>query len=356
VRRLLAYGAVVALIAGALVLGSWWGKTATSPVVATPVAAKPALVRVQQGTLEEVRTSQVSAEWKAEVPLFNRAAGTIRSTSLSATAARRVASGDILYWVDGRAVIAVVGAEPAYRALDIDSTGSDVVQLQEFLLADGRNPGPIDGKWGTATAKAWKSWRADHDLSKDTSVVFGDVMFIPGLPRQLVAAEALVVGKPVLGTEVIANTLGTVPLLSIETTGDSSTRLPVGAPVTATIGASKVAAKISARRTKSETGEKVYLDLDEGCGPWCDQVTPGPPSTWTATIQLKPPVAGSLVPAGALRVGQGQDSAVMMADGTLRAVRVLAKVGAEVVVDGVKEGEQLQLPTTVEVTPTTAKS
>lgn len=65
-----------------------------------------------------------------------------------------VAEGSVLAEVNGRPVIALVGAAPAYRDLRPDDRGGDVAQLQEALSRLGFFDGQADGHYGPATWNA----------------------------------------------------------------------------------------------------------------------------------------------------------------------------------------------------------
>lgn len=65
-----------------------------------------------------------------------------------------VAEGSVLAVIAERPVIVLGGEIPAYRALTPGMTGDDVRQLEAALDRLGHDPGPVDGRYDSATAAA----------------------------------------------------------------------------------------------------------------------------------------------------------------------------------------------------------
>ena len=108
-------------------------------------------------------------------------------------------AGAVLGSVAERPVIALSGAIPAYRSLEVGATGSDVAQLQTGLQALGHVVADRSGTYGRSTAAAVYSMYLDRGFSavapggspatrRDASVPFGEVTFLPSLPAQSVTA------------------------------------------------------------------------------------------------------------------------------------------------------------------------
>jgi peptidoglycan hydrolase-like protein with peptidoglycan-binding domain len=344
VRRLLAFvtsfGAVVGMTGGAYFLGRRATQTTTVPVV----ASAPATVVARYGTLEDTRRVQVSAKWKPEQKMFNRLAGTVTSIGVASTGVVKVEEGAILYSVDALAVIAASGNVPMYRAIGDGTSGTDVEQLQRFLVRAGLAVGEIDGVWGNATVRAWNAWQRTTGRPVTSRVELGEVMFVPDLPRTMSADEGLVVGRPVTGSESLVALFQAVPALWLTSPADAAVAFIDGTDVDVVVGTEKVFASLSSRRTNTDRGVQIELDFATRCGPWCSNVRSDGSSTFVGAIRVSKPVTGTIVPIGTLHTGTGSGSAVVLPDGTIRDVVVLTKVGAEAVVDGVAAGESLQVP------------
>lgn len=103
-------------------------------------------------------------------------------TSLLA-AGTAVRSGDVLYSVEGRPVVALTGAVPAWRDLasGIDD-GADVAQLEAALTALGYSDGgelTVDEAWDSHTTAAVKVWQTGLGLDATGDVPLGYVVFVP---------------------------------------------------------------------------------------------------------------------------------------------------------------------------------
>lgn len=103
-------------------------------------------------------------------------------TSLLA-AGTAVQSGDVLYSVEGRPVVALTGSVPAWRDLasGIDD-GADVAQLEAALTALGYSDGgkpTVDEAWDSRTTAAVKAWQTGLGLDATGEVPLGYVVFVP---------------------------------------------------------------------------------------------------------------------------------------------------------------------------------
>lgn len=330
-----------------LILGAYGlGRQATRTQTLRPSQAQPATIVARAGELEETRPVQVQAHWQIEGKLVGRLAGTVTSVGLPPGTATNLEEGTIVYAVDARPVIAIAAAQPAYRAIEFGTKGTDVEQIQKFLVRQGANLGEVDGKWGNATITAWKAWRRANNLPETSTISLGEVIFVPELPRRVVPGEALTPGGVVSGSETIADELAPEPTFSIDVPGDAAGNLTSGLVVDIDIGGRSVSARVSDRRAPTELGNvRIELDLPApGCVDWCDDIPAERTSEFRGVAHLSPLVKGTIVPIGALRTGTGDGSAVVLADGTTVGVTVLARVGSEAVVDGIEAGDRIQLP------------
>lgn len=343
--RAIAFAAVSVVGVAGLAAGTYaLGRRATRTVTVQPAPPSRATVTARSGMLEETRPMSVSAQWQDERPLLGRLAGTVTSVGLSHERASAITEGTVLYTVDDRPVLVVTGGLPAFRSIDFGTKGRDVEQIQEFLERVGFPPGAVDGTWGSSSSAAWTSWRRSIGLPEASTIELGEVLFVPGLPRLIASAEGLVVGGVLAASDKVASLLLPSPLVFADVTKDAAGTFAPGIPVDLGVGSLTVTGTLTSRRTTTETGVRIELDVGTGCATWCVDIAVGSPTSLRGIAHLTPPVSGTVVPIGALRTGTGDGAAVVLADGRTIQVTVRAKVGAEAVVDGVAPGDKLELP------------
>jgi len=155
----------------------------------------------------------------------------------------RLAAGDVLYETDSTPVYLAVGQVAAWRTMDDGLNGTDVAQLQSFLIGDGWDTQAEiepDGVWSPATTTAVELWQSDTGQEVTGQVALGDIWFTPDSIRivSVESAEGVVVsdGDAVLTyTSIdrrIEASVNQIPdgLLS---TQDLSAQLPDGQTVSA---------------------------------------------------------------------------------------------------------------------------
>ncbi|HYH51393.1 MAG TPA: peptidoglycan-binding domain-containing protein [Acidimicrobiia bacterium] len=114
------------------------------------------------------------------VPVVNRRNGTL---TWLAAAGSTVDRGQPLYEVDGRKVPLLFGDRPAWRTLGPDTSGVDVKQLKQNLVALGYGTASGLGTgdaWTAATSDAVKRWQKAAGLDQDGVVDLGEIVFLPG--------------------------------------------------------------------------------------------------------------------------------------------------------------------------------
>jgi membrane fusion protein, multidrug efflux system len=110
--------------------------------------------------------------------------------------------GQVLYRIDQRPVVLLLGDLPPWRRLESGVEGRDVLQLERNLKALGYDPGTIDREFDSDTQDAVESWQADLGLEETGAVEASDVVFSPTKVR--IAAHAAGVGQSLQpGTEVL---------------------------------------------------------------------------------------------------------------------------------------------------------
>lgn len=351
-RRRVVVGCVVLVgLVGVGAVGYGLGRLTLRTTSKAPVVAAPTTVVARVGTLIDERLMTANVEWARSGSLLNRLGGTVTSSSVEdAGAAFRLEAGVVFYAVDELPVVALPGLVPAYRTMTPGMVGSDVRQLQEFLSLKGYGVGTVDGRWGASTTAAYRKWRADSSLPVRVSVALGEIVFVPSLPVVTAASAGLTVGALIRDGDPILEVLAAMPIIRLALVADGTLQVPVGTAIDLDIDGTKVATIATARQSQSDSGRRlVELELTDSiaaCGSWCVAIPTNEVSSWPATVKLKGPATGVIVPVGAIRSGAGSGSVVVLADGSSRPVDVVLVVGGDVVVTGIEEGDVIALPGT----------
>ncbi len=153
----------------------------------------------------ETPVYRVLARSAEDRPAVSRVAGTV--TAIPEVGAV-IEQGDVIYEIDGKPVVALYGATPAYRSLaDLGTniTGPDVQQLEEALDALGfatEGELTIDDEFTSATASVVEQWQEAIGSDEDGVIDLGEVLFISG-PTEVSAVsfsigDSVNAGQPVL--------------------------------------------------------------------------------------------------------------------------------------------------------------
>ena len=173
---ILAGSAVLVLVAGLAVTGLPGGGAqaddSNGPRLGSAEVTRRTLVEQQEvdGTLGHGDA----------VPVVNRGNGTV---TWLAAAGSTVDRGEALYEVDGRKVPLLFGDRPVWRPLGPDTSGVDVKQLKQNLVALGYGTAGGLGTgdaWTAATTDALKRWQKAAGLDQDGVVDLGEIVFLPG--------------------------------------------------------------------------------------------------------------------------------------------------------------------------------
>ncbi|MCP3996633.1 MAG: HlyD family efflux transporter periplasmic adaptor subunit [bacterium] len=123
-------------------------------------------------------------------------------------AGESIEQGDVLYRLNGEPVVVMYGEVPAYRTLrDLSDnmTGTDVLQLEEALVALGYDPdsqASVDEEFTDYTETMVERWQEDLGVEETGRVDLGSVIFIPAASEVL--AVAVDVGDSVNSGQPIA--------------------------------------------------------------------------------------------------------------------------------------------------------
>ncbi|GAA0575355.1 peptidoglycan-binding protein [Kribbella sandramycini] len=159
-RRQILVG-VASLAAASLGVGVVAGARITSPEDAAAKTAAPKASQITVPVEKKALSSKVVGRGDAS---FDGAVNIRVETSGLTTPAivtgkvpavgSTIAEGKALLEIVGRPVIALAGVLPMYRSLAPGSKGPDVLQLERTLDRLGFDPGSVDGKYDSGTARA----------------------------------------------------------------------------------------------------------------------------------------------------------------------------------------------------------
>lgn len=348
----LAIGALVAAgAAGAVIEMRRGGGTASAAGSHTP-AATAAVTRADlvttenvSGTLGYTGTHEVTAQ----------AHGTL---TWLAPEGSTVSRGQTLYELDGKPVVLMYGARPAWRTLSTGiADGPDVQQLDENLIALGfasaQNLTPSN-TFTDADAAAVKRWQKALGVDQTGSVELGSVIFLPGPIR--IAQHKLDVGAAAGGGAVVSDATDTTRGVSVALdvakqalvkNGDSvSVQLPNGATVQGTV--TSVASVAKSSGAGSGGSSTTTIDVTVGI---VDQSQLGSLDSAPVEVAITTQSARGVlaVPITALTVASNGGYAVDLVDnGSFRRVAVTTGLFSNSMVEvngeGLREGQLVEVP------------
>ena len=331
------------------------GKRAIDTAPPAPPKAAATVVTLGEGTLVDTGSALVSARWVPTASVRHRRSGTVTASSLPSGVRTVIDSGTVLFSVDGRAVIAVRGAVPAFRAMGPTMAGDDIAQFQQFLADLGLLTAPVDGKWGTATTAATRVWQDLAHLPRSATVEFGSIVYLPTLPTTVTSDPTLVVGAIADEGTVAFQQLAAVPRFAAIVSPDSTESITGGLRVEADVGGTALEFTTAETQTVDEAGV-ITVDLEPvaaavECGSWCDAIVTGRATQVSGIVTRAGPLDGVVVPVGALRSGAGDELFVVAVGGAEMPVTVTLRVGANAIVEGVPAGTKIELPTAATAAP-----
>ena len=151
--------------------------SSSAPTGGVPVTGS---VTVQRRDLVETDTESGTISYANPQSVYDRLGGTI---TWLPSVGQLIKPGQPLYELDGRPVILMNGATPAYRELASgDSDGQDILQLNRNLVTLRFNPDGIviDDAWQPATTAGVEMLQASLGETETGSLSLGQVVFLPG--------------------------------------------------------------------------------------------------------------------------------------------------------------------------------
>ncbi|GAA4264166.1 hypothetical protein GCM10022255_115290 [Dactylosporangium darangshiense] len=352
------WATVGALLAAAGVVG-WAVRRApsTAPVAGPQVRMTTAPV-VRGDVTARVQVAGVLGFDGAYTIVNQLPGGVITAVPAPGTA---VVRGDDLYAVAGVPAVLLYGTTPAYRELAAGmSDGTDVLQLEQNLVALGMDPGhgiTVDRHFSDATAAAIRRWQAARSLPvarRTGRLPLGQVVFLPsairvGQPLAEVGASAGP-GAPVLSATATAR------VVRVALTADRQATVHPGDQVRVNVPG--LAQPVDG--TVREIGT-VATPPSQGTGPATVPMVvtvtlpAGTPALDQAPVQVA--ITGAqrhnvlLVPVTALLAGESGGYQVAVVDDAGRRL-VTVRPGlfdeaagtVEVTGDGLTEGTQIEIP------------
>lgn len=334
---------ILMLLAAAL---GWSAKTLLQPPRQETHSASYALVTVGEGTLGRNLELSAQAQWREESVLIGKTQGTL--TSIPAGREARINAGDVLYTVDLQPVFVFPGEIPTFRAMDRQSEGADVAQLQKFLFDTYGWDLVPDGKFGESTEKIVKKWQKDHGLEPSGHIPAGQILFVPHLPITVSWAEDIKVGSELQEGTQLLKIFGQQPVFSMSLPEGQLRAAHEGQTVVLDFQGNTWEAHIGTIREKDEektlTAELVPLPGQKSiCAEQCPLISPHGIKGMKATVVVIPEKTGKQVPIASIRVDATGQTVVVSEDGKQIPVTVLVTVGGQSIVDGIDSGQKIRV-------------
>lgn len=333
---------------GAVLLAvGWWAASVTLEPPENPLTdAEPILYTVREGSVGRSLRLTAVAEWEFEDLARNASSGVVTSVVVDPGAA--VSSGDVLYTVDLRPVVAAKGVVPAFRDMSLRTEGEDVIQLQAFLSGLGFYEGEVDGVFGSGLRSAVKEWQESMGIPSDGVVRLGDVVFVPELPARMVGSGELKVGAPMSGGELVLRRVMDRVQFRIPLAQEQRNLVPLSADVLVSNDDEEWEARISEAVEDETTGVlSLVLESPDGgsvCSPQCQEVPLNGQTDYPAELQIVPETTGPVIPIAAVETLADGSTVVAGADGSQIPVAILATSDGLAVVEGLRPGAVIVLP------------
>lgn len=197
---------------------------ARTSLLASPAEAAPGLtVGVERHTLRDSLTLRGTLAYDDRGVV--RAAAPGRATALGVTTGSPVVSGTVLLAIDGRPMVAVIGAQPFWRSLAMSDVGPDVRELNDVLRSAGL-PAPEDDQFTAQTAAALRRWQTLHGAPADGRLELNDLAVITDPAR--VGAVTIAVGEFVAPGSALLRLQGSQAHVALAVTPTDRTRISQG--------------------------------------------------------------------------------------------------------------------------------
>lgn len=210
------YLVLIAMVAGPLSIVSLWALSEHRHEVLPASDLEPVYVPVESSSASPGEAAQVALRWFEAPALAYRGPDGI-VTGVEVVAGEVVATGDVLFSVDGAPIYAVASARPLAGEVGPGSPGEEVRAVHSLLATRGLDVDAASDVWTDATAAAVRSfaratgWEAAAAVFRAAWVVWLPESFAftvtGGLPRAGFpapsAGSSIATGAPILASAVV---------------------------------------------------------------------------------------------------------------------------------------------------------
>lgn len=210
-RRIgLASGAVAVVAVAGFGVVSVRGGSADDAADATSGAGETATATIERTDLVRSETLEGALGHAEARPIVNQLGGTLTWVAEEGTTIDR---GGVVYRVDEKPVLLLVGDLPVYRDLDWTVTGDDIRQLEENLVALGYTDVTVDEEYTSSTAQAVADIEESVGLDGDGKLTLGEVVFTPTPVR--IDAASVDLGASVQPGQEVVSVSSTTPVVTV---------------------------------------------------------------------------------------------------------------------------------------------
>lgn len=332
-------------VLAACTMGGWFAARATLSPPAAPTSGSSDLTyEVRTGRVERMLQFTATTSYRRRLLAYGAGSGVV--TAVYTTPGQSIDAGDRLYAIDEQPVFAARGAVPAFRDMSFGVRGRDVAQLQGLLRSLGYLHEAADGDFDYATSAAVRQWQAARGRSQTGIVTHGELVFVPRLPARVQLSDSIVVGRQVSpGVDAVYG-LSAAPRFEIVLSEEQTDLVPLEAPVAVRAGKETWRGQILQAANRGAGNLVLTLGRANGaalCGVGCDTVPVGKQASYPVDVTAVPSTEGPIVPAAALRSDTSGNAFVTSKQGTPIPVTIIASDGGWSVVEGVNDGEVLNL-------------
>lgn len=313
-----------------------------SPLAEDSAVAGPVTAEVVSASVGRSMTLGVTVRQPLETVAVNHLDGVV-----TAVGGGEISAGDVIYEVADTPVAAVQGERPFYRDLVQGDSGEDVAQLQQALVDLGHMNGDPDARFGAGTAAAVRAWQEELGLPRSGTIPLGQLVALPSLPAAVSVHEEIVPGSRLGGGEPAVRAPSGQQAFVLTLAANQQSLVPVGASVMIPYQDTEWEAVVASSAVDTEFGQlEMELTAPDGgavCGQDCTLLPADETFSILSTVIAVPPVEGPGVPAAAVHSRVDASTYVVLADGTERDVTVLGTGQGLAIVEGVSEGQHVQL-------------
>jgi hypothetical protein len=335
---------VLGLIAG---VGIGWSITVVfAPARDVPASAPWAYTTIHRGSVGSALDLDVVASWPSSPLPPNQASGTI--TTLNFTDGQTVQDGAVLYTVDEQPVVIAVGAVPDFEAIGSQTSGADVAQLQQLLLAEGLYKGKTDGKSSPGFAVAIRHWQQLIGASPTGTVSDGSIVFVPVLPMRIgINSSLLAVGLDIAPGAKLLSMVAAEPRFSLTVSSDQASEIADHAAITIRDGDARWLAGAGAQTSSQDGDVDIAIEpKDAGpiCSTACGQIPVEGTTRLALTVVTNPTKTGLVVPSAAIFTSADGQTLVIARDGKRFRVRIDGNANGVSVISGAPAGLVVRFP------------